>query len=263
MMKRLSLLTILLLVPVVASALDLPKGEITTLMDNQIILADADNDNPFAGEEQKKAAREVKSDPNYERKSLGKALLYSALLPGLGENYVGHKTKAKIFFGVEISTWIAYASFRTWGSWRKDDMVKFAADKAGVNLDGRDEIYEDMVGFYNDVDEYNNAGRVDDEERPYYDPQSANAWYWQSDDDRVLYRSMKNRYRDAYRKSDFMIGVAIVNRLISMIDAARDVRRHNNRQQQEFSWFRDIDYAIDVEPVENDTHVMLVLSKRF
>lgn len=263
MTKKLYILLVLLLVPAAISAFDLPKGEITTLMDNQIILADADDDNPFASEEQKKTAREIKNDPDYERKSLGKALLYSALLPGLGEHYVGHKTKAKIFFGIEISTWIAYASFRTWGSWRKDDMIKFAADNAGTDLDGRDEFYEDMVGFYKDVDQYNDAGRVDDEERPFYAPASSDAWYWQSEDARVLYRSMKNRYRDAYRKADFMIGVAIVNRLISMIDTARDVRRHNNRQQREFSWFKDIDYAIDVEPVENDTNVMLVLSKRF
>ena len=163
------------------------------------------------------------------RVSTGKAALYSALVPGLGEYYIGHKTKAKYFFAAEALTWIGYFSFRTYGSWKEDDMIRFASEKANANLEGKDEFFQDMLGFYIDIDQYNTLGRVSDPERPYLEDTPENHWYWQSTDDQNAYRDIKNSARDAYRRSDFMIGVAVVNRIISIIDAVRDAKRTNSR----------------------------------
>jgi len=164
-----------------------------------------------------------------KRVSTGKAVLYSVLLPGLGEYYIGHKTKAKYFFAAEALTWVGYISLRTYGGWKTDDMIRFASEKANANLEGKDDFFQDMLGFYINIDQYNTLGRVSDPERPYLEDTPENHWYWSSTDDQEAYRNLKNSARDAYRRSDFLIGVAVLNRIISVIDSVRDAKRANNK----------------------------------
>ena len=49
-----------------------------------------------------------------KNKSLLKAGLYSALLPGLGQRYVGSPTKMKVLMGVEIGLWLGFASYKVY-----------------------------------------------------------------------------------------------------------------------------------------------------
>jgi hypothetical protein len=167
-------------------------------------------------------------------KSTKKAILYSALVPGWGEYYAGRKDKAKYFFAVEAITWIAYFSYRTYGNWRKDDMIRLAAEKAGANLNGRDDHFYDMVGFYEDVHEYNTLGRITDPSRPYYHDTTEFYWNWQGADERENYRELKNSFRSAFKNSETVIGLAILNRLISIVDAVRDVKSYNRKLNDPF-----------------------------
>jgi len=168
-------------------------------------------------------------------KSTKKAILYSALVPGWGEYYAGRKNKAKYFFAAEAITWIAYFSFRTYGNWRKDDMIRMAAEKASANLEGKDDFFQDMVGFYENLYEYNSLGRITDSNRPYYYDTSDYYWNWQTTEDRNKYRDLKNSFRSAFKNSETVIGLAILNRLISIIDAVRDVKNYNRQINDPFS----------------------------
>lgn len=197
-------------------------------------------------------------------KKVWKAALYSALVPGLGEYYSGRKTKAKYFFAAEALSWIGYISFRTYGNWKKDDMVKFAADNAEASLEDTDDWFEDMVGFYDNTEEYNMRGRVDDPERPYFPDDGATHWSWDNDHDQETYRLMKNSYRDSYRRSDFMIGLMVVNRIVSIIDAVCDVRRLQRKVSEGvLSRSKNIDYRFDINPFNNDKLVKFTVIKRF
>lgn len=180
--------------------------------------------------------------------SMGKAILYSALVPGWGEYYVGHHNKAKYFFAAEVLTWVGFISYRTYGSWKKQDFIRFASERANAKLDGRDDAFLDLVGFYSDIDQYNTLGRVSDPERPYLFDTPENHWHWQNEKDRASYRTLKNRSREAYRRANFMIGLAIVNRLISMIDAAHDARRSRTKIDT-FSRKKHFKYRFSLNPL--------------
>ena len=196
-------------------------------------------------------------------KSVAKAALYSALVPGWGEYYVGHKKKARFFFTVEVLSWIGFIGFTTYGNWKEDDFIRFANERAGANLNGKDDWFLDMVGFYEDIDEYNSFGRVYDPDRPYLDDNASNHWRWQSPSDKELYRHLKNRSREAYRRADFMIGLAILNRVVSVIDAVRDAKRSRHTFDASFGNSGGIRYRFDVDPFSSRRQISFTLFTPF
>ncbi len=193
------------------------------------------------------------------RKSVYKAVLWSALVPGGGEYYLGEKGKARVFFTAEVVTWIGFASFEVWGHWKKNDFVQFAAQKAGARLDGKSDNFDDLVGFYTDITEYNTLGRVSDPERPYLYDTPDNHWRWQSATDQATYRSIKNQSREAYRRANFMIGLAIVARVVSVIDAILDTRRLNRAAESSFSQYDDRKVELNFNPMSSSGQLSLVI----
>lgn len=197
------------------------------------------------------------------RKSIGRAILYSALLPGLGEYYAGNKVKAKFFFAAEALSWIGFISFKTYSKWKEDDVVRFASERAGADLSDKDDWFLDMVGFYDDIDQYNSIGRVWDPERPYLDGSPENHWRWQSYKDRESYRELKNGSREASRRADFVIGAAIVNRIISVIDAARDAKKSQRRLGGAFSGERKVRFRFALDPLDSHCRVSVTMYAPF
>lgn len=159
-----------------------------------------------------------------ERKSVGKAILYSILLPGLGERYVGHKKKASYFFAAEALWWVGYISYHTYGGWKEDAYINFARERADADLEGKSEEFLDFVGYYYSIDQYNTVGRVLDRNRPYLEDNASNHWRWYNSSDKAAFREMKNSSREAFRRADFMIGLMVLSRIVSAIDAAHDAR---------------------------------------
>ena len=82
---------------------------------------------PEAAEKAKVAEAEAQ-----ERKSPAKAFLLSALLPGLGEFYVG-SPRGYVFMGVEAATWITYASYKSSSNNKEDELFSFADDHFSIN----------------------------------------------------------------------------------------------------------------------------------
>ncbi len=197
-------------------------------------------------------------------KSAFRAGLYSALIPGAGEYYLGHKMKARVFFTVEALSWIGFAAFRTYGDWKKDDVIRFANERAGADLWNKDDDFLDMVGFYSNIDEYNSLGRAYDPDRTYLEDNASNHWRWQSESDMAIYRHLKNQSREAYRRSTFMIGLALINRVVSIIDVVRDVKRSRHKLDTfEFSAGDKIRYRFEIDPFSHYQQVSFTLYPPF
>jgi hypothetical protein len=186
------------------------------------------SDNFFANAPTDEFAAEPKETLS-GRKSVFKAAVLSALVPGGGQYYLGERKKARYFFAAEALTWVSYLSFQTYGDWRRDDYIQYAATHANAQLEGKSDEFVTWVGFYNNIREFNSLGRAFDNARPYLEDTPDNHWEWQSADERRTFRDLRNRSRESYRRSDFMIGVAIVDRVISIIDAVRSTGRMNRR----------------------------------
>ncbi|MEW6050567.1 MAG: hypothetical protein AB1644_05840 [Candidatus Zixiibacteriota bacterium] len=197
------------------------------------------------------------------RKHGWKAVLFSAAVPGAGEYYLGHRGRARIFFTGEALSWIGYVSFQMYGHWREDDLIRFARERANAQLDGKSDFFQDMVGFYTDIDEYNSFGRVADPDRPYLFDSPENHWRWQNLEDQAAYRAIKNRSREAYRRSDFMIGAMIVNRLVSVIDVFQILIRSKRGFEESGSMESSNRLRVQLDPGSTTRQVVVTVPAPF
>lgn len=186
------------------------------------------------------------------RKSPVKAAALSMVLPGLGHFYIGNKGKGKAFLSAESAVWAGYAAFSIYAGWREDDFINLARDKANASLEDKDDEFQDLVGFYDDIDQYNSFGRVFDLNRPYLEDNESNHWQWQSDADKATYRYIKNRHREAEKRASLMLGLAVVNRVVAAVIAYRDARSLSQRINVEFSNNIRIRPEIEITPFDSE-----------
>lgn len=160
------------------------------------------------------------------RKSALKAGLLSFVVPGAGQWYLGAKKRSSYYFAAEGAIWGSFAAFSIYSDWKDDDARRLGESRAGAQLEGKDDQFLDLVGFYESVDEYNTLGRIIEPTRPYYLPTDPSTyWRWESNDDRETFKQLKNQSREATRRAEFMLGAAILNRIVSTIDAVFTARR--------------------------------------
>lgn len=174
--------------------------------------------------------------PTYaDRKSVTLAVVYSLILPGMGEWYAGSFNSGKYSLMAEGGLWVSYEGFRMHGNWIRDDARSFAVQHAGADLSLKDEQFEVNLGDYNNTDAYNEAqARQRDFSARYTDP--AYSWNWDSPADRQAFRQMRIRSDKAYQNAKFVIAGLVVNRLISAFNAGRAVSAFNKNLRAEGDW---------------------------
>lgn len=191
-----------------------------------------------------------------DRKSIKKAFFLSLALPGAGEYYVGAKRYTAGFLTAEGLIWSFALVSKFQGDLWRQDYRDYAAQRAGANFSREDDDY------YRDVYEYPNRDWYNEDQwrqaRDLYpDDLAAQAayvadklygeaddWRWQTNGDWERYRELRVRSRNALQRISYAAGSALLNHLLSAVNAARVARRHNNRQAVkpgDVGWRLDID----------------------
>jgi hypothetical protein len=167
-------------------------------------------------------------------------ILRSLTVPGWGQAAMGHTTAATVFFAAEIGIWVSYCAFSVQEHMRADAYQRTALVQAGINLNGRDEEFKRIVGSYLSSDEYNQLVVYRDAANQFYDDhghlvdptgyqnyvaehslKGNDTWSWPSDESLLRYRGQRKDAQRAALRSNTALGLAVVNRLISAIHAAR------------------------------------------
>ena len=180
--------------------------------------------------------------------SKAKALLLSVGLPGAGQYYSGRTTRAKVFFLAEAAIWTSFVVFEVQGHLRKDNYIEFAELTAGVNAEGKPDDFYRALGQYMRSDpgpaSYNEDVRREARQLYPNDKQAqeqylqengyfgADAWEWQSAEDQAHYKSLRKKSQFSYEKAKYMLGLAVANRLLAAMDAARSVARTSKQHGQ-------------------------------
>ncbi len=160
-----------------------------------------------------------------DKKNVGLAIIYSLLLPGMGELYAGSYSSGKYFTIAEGALWATYFGFNTYGNWQKDNYKSFAASNARVINNGKNSDYYANIGLYLSINEYNETQAFDRNFAAMYNPEQY-YWNWTSQD-RKTYRNMWLSSENAYNDLRFVVGAMILNRIISAINAVRLVSKYN------------------------------------
>jgi len=162
------------------------------------------------------------------KKKAGLAIIYSLILPGMGELYADAYDSGIYFTIADAVFWGGVAGFNIYGDWKKENYQSFAQSNGDVKTDGKNDKYFADIGNYIDIYEYNrvqelsrNFDQVYDEETYY--------WNWNDNEHRSEYRNMWTSSESAYNNVRFAVGALILNRVVSAINAVRLVSAFNKK----------------------------------
>ena len=168
------------------------------------------------------------------------AMLYSLLLPGMGEYYLGHKTRAAAFWMVEGGIWTTHFVFRAQGNSGKDRYKEWAELFAGVSRRDNDDYYR-TIGNYASSEGPRSANEfvrrraralypTDPDKRRQYEQENGyygdDSWDWQDEASLTRYQHMRDVSENAYDNASLTLGLLVANRLLSVLDAGILARKY-------------------------------------
>ncbi len=179
---------------------------------------------------------DINSFQSNEKKSVGLGIVYSLLLPGMGELYADAYSTGKYFTIADGILWGTLIGMNAYSNWQEDDYKAYAASTGGViNDSNKDEEFYANIGDYTSVYTYNDQKALERNFNEMYD-EEAYFWEWNTTDERRTYRDMWNSSETASNNIRFVVGGLILNRVISAINAARLVSSYNKSIEEEVSW---------------------------
>ena len=173
------------------------------------------------------SVQQVPSMSAQMRKSPAKAFVFSLLFPGAGELYSGRK-RGLIFSALEISALSTSIVYNGIGNDRKTRSIAFA-DTHWDSLRCAPNCLDPSIGteqlgdpgsqqYYEQIGKYNKFQEGWDDFDPLTPGISPN---------RETYVSMQHNMNQAYKRSDWAIGIILLNHFVSAIHAALLVRTDN------------------------------------
>ena len=151
--------------------------------------------------------------------STGKAFIKSLLLPGWGELSAGAGKRAKLFLITEGLLWSGFAALQIYGTWKRNDMEKFAIEKAGVNSSGKDKSYYSDISNFFDIYEYNEEKRRFRQYDQLYPVDDDHFWRWNYQQDQKKFDNLRSSGELAFRNATLVVGGVLINHILSSIDA--------------------------------------------
>ncbi len=177
----------------------------------------------------------VVDDNVKQKKSTGLAIVYSLLLPGMGELYADAYDSGVYFTIADGVLWGTYVGMNVYANWQKDRYISYSQTNAGVTPENKDEDYYATIGEYLDIDQYNDQQAFEYNFDEMYDTET-HFWKWNTSEERKEYRDMWVSSEQTFNDVRFVVGALLLNRVISAINAVRLVSKYNNNLSQEVGW---------------------------
>jgi hypothetical protein len=174
------------------------------------------------------------ADPPGRLRVLGLSLLF----PGLGHRALGYQERSTALMTADAAIWTGFVTFRLQGGIRRDGYVEMAKTGAGVERPaGHSDEYYRLLGSYYSSEAYDDEIRRDARARYPYDLQAratyfeqhrvteGQRWEWASSAEWRRYRDKRGDSLHSIKRSHYMLGLAVANRLVAAVDALRLVHR--------------------------------------
>jgi len=183
-----------------------------------------------------------------QKKSTGLAIVYSLLLPGMGELYADAYDSGVYFTIADGVLWGTYVGMNVYANWQKDRYIAYSQTNAGVTPENKDEDYYATIGEYLDIDQYNDQQAFEYNFDEMYNTET-HFWKWNTSEERKEYRNMWVSSEQTFNDVRFVVGALLLNRVISAINAVRLVSKYNNNLSQEVGW----NVSLDVQSYPDNT----------
>jgi len=170
----------------------------------------------------------------------------SMVIPGLGEFYLDKPKNGKFFFVTDAVLWLFLIENLYIRNTSELHFKSLAATHAGIDLFRKDDQFFVDIGNYDSIYDYNEDRQRERQTDALYiidssDPMSINYyWKWDSTSSRKKFRNTRIKRDRAKKIINFTIGGMVLNRLLSMIDAAYLFRV--NKAEKNISLSPDVDF---------------------
>jgi hypothetical protein len=206
-----------------------------------------------------------------KRKSVKKAFFLSLAVPGAGEYYTGNARYTRGFLtaeGVVWSVWLL-SNFQE-RMWRRD-YIGYAAQEAGSNPTRDDDAYYTDLYEWPNSDWYNEYQWAEARDLYPNDPAAqasyvadklytgADSWEWQTTDDWDYFRSLRVKSLNSKQRKNYAMGAALLNRLLSAVNAARLAKSYNKAQARKR---RSLELDLNLYPTP-EGRLAVAMSGRF
>ena len=181
-------------------------------------------------------------DYDSEKKSVGLGIVYSLLLPGMGELYADAYDVGKYFTIADGVLWGTFIGMEVYSNWQQNNYQTYATTNAGVNNNDKDAEYYSTIGNYTSVFSYNEEKALERNFDEMLDPETY-FWKWNTTAERQTYRDMWTSSEQTSNDIQFVVGGLILNRIASAINAARSVTAYNNNLREQLSWNFSVGFA--------------------
>lgn len=193
----------------------------------------------------------------FRKKSRGLAVLYSLLMPGMGELYADNYSTGKYFTIADGIIWGVLSGFVIYGNNKEDDYKAYAQAYGHVNTNNKDDNYFGDIGVYENIDQFNTEKELNREFSAVYNVNS-HYWSWADRSERKGYRAIWLSSENAKNNVRFAVGALFLNRVVSAIFAVRSVNAYNRRESSTMSW--NVNFSVNqIQYTENQ----LVMNLRF
>jgi hypothetical protein len=210
----------------------------------------------------KKHGKAHDAQPVDENAGLGperaQILLRSLTVPGWGQATLGLNGSAKVFMVIEAGIWGSFIAFRVQEAQRTDSYLRTARLDAGIDLSHQDDEFRRIVGAFASSDEYNLLVVTRDAANIYLsDPNNQDlagyrayiaehslkgdmTWQWSGESAFDRYSSQRKSAQKAGLRSNTALALAVANRLVSALHAARAAGKIHAAGTQQ-SWHLDVE----------------------
>ena len=177
----------------------------------------------------------IVADNMSEKKSNGLAIIYSLLLPGMGELYAGAYDSGVYFTIADGVLWGTYIGMNVYGNWQQDRYISYAQTNAGITTENKDDDYYATISEYLSIDQYNDQMAFERNYDEMYNTEKY-FWKWNTSEERKTYRDLWISSEQTFNDVRFVVWGLLLNRVVSAINAVRLVSRYNNNLSQEVGW---------------------------
>ncbi len=167
-----------------------------------------------------------------ERKSAFQGVVYSLILPGMGELYGGRFDKGKYPLIAEAALWIGALGINAYGNWVQDDARIFAAQHAGIDAAGKDDQFFVNIENYSDLSDFNNQRLIERRTDELYPDEEPWRWSWDSEANRKDYKEQRIHADEMHNAVTFFVLGMVANRIWSAIQASSSVREYNTSLEE-------------------------------
>lgn len=184
------------------------------------------------------------------------AFLKSLAVPGWGHHYLDHKNwqRGQYHLAADAVLVLSYVGFSIHSNNLQQNWYAYGRQYAGVPIEGRSRQFQLAVEDFNSLESYNDYQARSRNWDQLFEDVPENRWQWSSSAQRQEYRDLRSRFERIDQQLPALLGLMIVNRVISGISA------YNRAKKKQYS---TVSSSLFLSPFNNTDGLVANLRIKF